>query len=86
MAFTNITLLKRASDLVVDHEDHNFSNANANITPPAGSAQVAAQAGNTGNATVGTVTVAGAYAGVYAVEFLTATTFNVFGPEGNSLG
>lgn len=40
MAFTNITLLKRASDLVVDHENHNFSNANANITPPAASAPI----------------------------------------------
>ena len=40
MAFTNITLLKRASDLVVAHEDHNFSNANANITPPAASAPI----------------------------------------------
>lgn len=40
MAFTNITLQKRASDLVVAHEDHNFSNANANITPPAGGAAI----------------------------------------------
>lgn len=38
MAFTNITLQKRASDLVVAHLDHNFSNDDANITPPAGGA------------------------------------------------
>lgn len=40
MAFTNITLLKRASDLVVAHEDHNFSNSDANITPPAAGAAI----------------------------------------------
>lgn len=38
MAFTNITLLKRASDLVVAQLDHNFSNDDANITPPAAGA------------------------------------------------
>lgn len=38
MAFTDITLLKRASDLVVAHLDHNFSNDDANITPPAAGA------------------------------------------------
>lgn len=35
MAFTEITMQKRASDLVVAHLDHNFSNDDANITPPA---------------------------------------------------
>lgn len=40
MAFTNITLQKRASDLVVAHEDHNFSNEDANITPPAAGAAI----------------------------------------------
>lgn len=40
MAFTNITLQKRASDLVVAHLDHNFSNDDANITPPAASAAI----------------------------------------------
>ena len=33
MAFTEITMQKRASDLVVAHLDHNFSNDDANITP-----------------------------------------------------
>lgn len=40
MAFTNIVLQKRASDLVVAHEDHNFSNEDANITPPAAGAAI----------------------------------------------
>lgn len=40
MAYTNIVLQKRASDLVVDHDSHNFSNSNANITPPAGGAAI----------------------------------------------
>ena len=38
MAFTPITDLKRASDLVVAHLSHNFSQDNANITPPAAGA------------------------------------------------
>ena len=33
MAFTNITLQKLASDLVVTHGDFNFRNDEANITP-----------------------------------------------------
>ena len=33
MAFQNITLLKRASDLLVGHYINNFNNDNANITP-----------------------------------------------------
>lgn len=33
MAFTEIKLLKYASDLVIDHEDFHFSNENINITP-----------------------------------------------------
>lgn len=33
MAFQEITFLKYASDLVVDHADFHFSNENANITP-----------------------------------------------------
>lgn len=33
MAFTNITLLKRPSDLLIDHYIGNFNNDNANITP-----------------------------------------------------
>lgn len=33
MAFTNIKLLKYASDLVIDHKDFHFSNENINITP-----------------------------------------------------
>lgn len=42
-----------------------------------------AQGGNTGNATVGTVTRGpGAKVGVYAIEFLTATTFEVIDPDG----
>lgn len=40
MAFTNIVLQKRASDLVVAHLDHNFSNDDANITPPAAGAAI----------------------------------------------
>lgn len=40
MAFTNITLLKRASDLLVAHEDHNLCNEDVNITPPAASAAI----------------------------------------------
>lgn len=33
MAFTEITTLKYASDLIIDHADFHFSNENANITP-----------------------------------------------------
>lgn len=33
MAFTEIKLLKYASDLVIDHSDFHFSNENINITP-----------------------------------------------------
>lgn len=33
MAFTEIKLLKYASDLVIDHKDFHFSNENINITP-----------------------------------------------------
>ena len=40
MAFTPITDLKRASDLVVAHLSHNFSNDDANITPPAAGAAI----------------------------------------------
>lgn len=35
MAFKELTLLKYASDLVIDHADFHFSNDNANITPGA---------------------------------------------------
>jgi phage protein U len=48
-----------------------------------GAASAAAQVGNTGNATVGAITVASAaVVGVYVVEFLTATTFSVALPGG----
>jgi hypothetical protein len=48
-----------------------------------GAAIAAAQGGNTGNATISAVTRgAGAKVGVYAVEFLTATTFEVIDPDG----
>lgn len=33
MAFTELTTLKYASDLIIDHADFHFSNDNANITP-----------------------------------------------------
>lgn len=33
MAFKEITLLKYASDLVIDHKDFHFSNEDINITP-----------------------------------------------------
>lgn len=33
MAFTELKLLKYASDLVIDHKDFHFSNENINITP-----------------------------------------------------
>lgn len=33
MAFTELTTLKYASDLLIDHADFHFSNDNANITP-----------------------------------------------------
>lgn len=35
MAYKELTLLKYASDLVIDHEDFHFSNDNANVTPGA---------------------------------------------------
>lgn len=35
MAFTELTYLKYASDLVIDHADFHFSNDNANVTPGA---------------------------------------------------
>ncbi|ANA49254.1 hypothetical protein PMW_129 [Pseudomonas phage phiPMW] len=38
MAFQNITLLKRLSDLLIGHYINNFNNEDANITPPAASA------------------------------------------------
>lgn len=40
MAFTEMKFLKRASDLLIDHEHFNFSNDNANITPPAAAAAI----------------------------------------------
>lgn len=40
MAFTNITLLKRASDLLVGHYHNHFNNDEANITPPAAGAAI----------------------------------------------
>lgn len=40
MAFTEMKFLKNASDLLVDHMHFNFSNDNANITPPAASAAI----------------------------------------------
>lgn len=53
----------------------------------AGTAVAAAQAGNTGNATSSAVTLgADAEAGVYVVEFTTATTFYVRDPSGDSVG
>lgn len=35
MAFTELTLAKYASDLVIDHDSFHFSNSNANVTPKA---------------------------------------------------
>ena len=35
MAFKELTFLKYASDLVIDHKDFHFSNDNANVTPGA---------------------------------------------------
>ena len=47
----------------------------------------AAKSGNTGNATMGTITVtAPADVGVYSVEFTTATTFDVYHPNGSLIG
>lgn len=47
----------------------------------------AAKAGNTGNATVGTVTItAAARVGVYEIIFLTATTFRVVNPDDIEVG
>lgn len=40
MAFTEMKFLKRASDLLIDHKHFNFSNDNANITPPAAGAAI----------------------------------------------
>lgn len=40
MAFTNITLDVRASDLLVGTYQNNFNNDEANITPPAASAPI----------------------------------------------
>lgn len=40
MAFTEMQFLKRASDLLIDHKHFNFSNDNANITPPAADAAI----------------------------------------------
>jgi len=51
----------------------------------AGSA--AAQGGNTGNATVGTVTkLANVQVGTYAVEFVSATEFILIAPDGDVVG
>lgn len=41
MAFQNITLLKRLSDLLIGHYVNNFNNEDANITPPAAGAPIA---------------------------------------------
>lgn len=47
----------------------------------------AATGGNTGNGTVSTPSkLAGAKAGVYRIEFISATVFEVIGPDGKSLG
>lgn len=40
MAFTEITLLKRLSDLLIGHYVDNFNNEDANITPPAAGAPI----------------------------------------------
>lgn len=51
------------------------------------SATYAANAGNTGNFTCGTVTVGqGTVEGVYSIEFIAATTFNVMSPAGALVG
>lgn len=53
----------------------------------AAAATAAAQAGNTGNATSSAVTTGvNVQAGVYNVEFITATEFLVIDPDGNTLG
>lgn len=53
----------------------------------AGSATAAAQAGNTGNATTTAVSIgADAEAGVYIVEFTSATAFYVRDPSGDAVG
>jgi hypothetical protein len=53
----------------------------------AGAATAAAQGGNTGNATIGTVTrLANVEPGVYQVEFIAATRFIVITPSGAVLG
>lgn len=52
-----------------------------------GAATAAAQAGNTGNATISAVTVGSkAQAGVYIVEFTAATAFIVIAPDGDQVG
>lgn len=82
-----VTLLQQAS---------NFQSSSSPILP-AGvvlgntlvgtSATYAANAGNTGNFTCGTVTVGqGTVEGTYAIELIAATVFNVFQPNGQLLG
>lgn len=56
------------------------------ITVGAAGAAVA-QAGNTGNATVGTVTkLANVQVGTYNVEFISATEFLLIAPDGSTVG
>jgi hypothetical protein len=62
MAFTELKMLKYASDLVIDHKDFHFSNEDINITPagvmPLGTI-VARAKGGTAEAPYKVVTVAG---------------------------
>ncbi|MDG9928259.1 MULTISPECIES: hypothetical protein [unclassified Pseudomonas] len=55
------------------------------LSPPA-TASVAPASGNAGTGTLGVVTVNGAAAGAYELEFSSATAFTVTGPDTTSLG
>lgn len=82
-----VTLLQQSSD---------FQSSTSPILPAGvvlgetlvgSSATYAANAGNTGNFTCGAVTVAqGAVEGTYNIEFIAATVFNVYYPNGELVG
>lgn len=82
-----VTLLQQSS---------NFQSSSSPILPAGvvlgetldgASATYAANAGNTGNFTCGTVTLgAGVVEGTYSLDFIAATVFNVYQPNGELIG
>lgn len=77
-----VTLKQQAGGTVLDG-----GTVLGQIGPSTGNPVYAATGGNTGNFTCGTVTEsAGALTGAYRIEFIAATVFNVYDPNGLFIG